>query len=152
MTAEANPYRPPVSDKRNTNSGAVPPGIFASRAFVVGVVQGALWIALGVAALRIVSGFNKIFDDFGAELPGMTVFLIGFTQGLRHFWYLAFLLVVSWPLVNWWIVSVLSPRPEVVIPRRLWYVATWCALPLAWAFVVEALFTPLLGLISKLSR
>jgi len=99
-----------------------------------------------------VRGFDKIFHDFGAELPGMTIVLIQFTQFLRHFWYLALLLVVSWPLVNWSIVTALSPRPEVVIPRRLWYFVTWAAPGLALAFAVVALFRPLIELITKLSR
>jgi type II secretory pathway component PulF len=152
MTADPNPYRPPASDNRNTDSAAAPQGIFASGAFVVGVVQAALWIALGVTGLRVVRAFEKIFHDFGAELPGMTIVLIQFTQFLRHFWYLAFLLVVSWPLVNWSIVSALSPRPEVVIPRRLWYFVTWAALILTLQFAVVALFRPLIILITKLSR
>jgi hypothetical protein len=152
VTTDQNPYRPPVSDSRNTDSGAVPQGIFTSGAFVVGVVQAALWIALGVTGLRVVRAFEKIFDDFGAELPGMTIVLIQFTQFLRHFWYLALLLVVSWPLVNWSIVTALSPRPEVVIPRRLWYFVTWAAPGLALAFAVVALFRPLIELITKLSR
>jgi len=152
MTADLNPYRPPASDNRNTDSAAVPQGIFASGAFVVGMVQAALWIALGVAGLRVVRSFQKIFDDFGADLPGMTIVLIRFTQFLRHFWYLALLFVVSWPLVNWRVVSLLSPRPDVVIPRRLWYLVTWAALGLVLAFASAALFRPLIELITKLSR
>ena len=140
MTADSNPYRPPASDNANRDSGRSPRDILASNAFLVGVLQAALWIALGATALRIVSGFEKIFDDFGAELPGVTIALIRFTQFLRHFWYLALLLVISWPLVNWSIVSVLSPRPEVVIPRRLWYSATWAVPMLTLPFAVVALF------------
>ena len=56
-------------DAGRTNSRAVPPDIFASPVFIVGVVQSLLWIAMGLNALRIVSGFKKIFQDFGAELP-----------------------------------------------------------------------------------
>ena len=152
MTADSNPYRPPVSDARNANSGAVPPGIFASQAFVVGVVQAVLLTALGATALSTVRGFEKIFQDFGAELPCMTQVLIQFTHLLGHFWYLAFLLLASWPLVNWRIVSVLSPRPEIMLPRRLWYFATWAVLPLAVAFAMVALLLPLIGDIEKLSR
>jgi type II secretory pathway component PulF len=124
----------------------------ASRDFVVGVVQAALGLAMGAITVSVAQKFTKIFQDFGAELPGMTIFLIGFAHFLGHYWYLAVLVIVSWPLVNWRIVSVLSPRPDVVIPRRLWYVVTWGVLGLAVPFVVVALLVPLTGLISKLSK
>jgi len=99
-----------------------------------------------------VRGFDKIFHDFGAELPGMTIVLIQVSRFLGHFWYLAILLLLSWPLLNCGIVSVLSPRPEVVIPRRVWYFATWSVPILAAVFAMLALFVPLTGLITKLSR
>ena len=152
MTADPNPYRPPAVDGRITDSEAASRGLMASRDFVLGVAQAALGLALVATTVGIVQKFAKIFQDFGAELPGMTIFLIGFAHFLGHYWYLAVLVIVSWPLVNWRIVSVLSPRPDVVIPRRLWYVVTWGVLGLALPFVVVALLVPLTGLISKLSK
>jgi len=122
-----------------------------SRPFAVGVAQSVAWIALGGAALRIVPEFEKIFRDFGTTLPAPTVFLLGLTHFLNNYWYLAILPAAVWPFVNWAVVSLLSPRPEVVLAKQLWYVVTWATLPLAVMFGVVALFTPLIVDISNLS-
>jgi hypothetical protein len=152
MTADPNPYRPPASDSENADSAAVSRDKLASRAFVVGAIQAVVWIGAGLWVLRTASSFKKIFDDFGTELPGTTLAFIQFTHFVGRFWYLALPVVALWPLANRRIVFLLSPRPDVVIPRRLWYVVTWATLPLALAFAVEALFRPLMELITKLSR
>jgi hypothetical protein len=152
MTADPNPYRPPTSDSENVDSVAVPRDKLASRAFVVGVVQAVVWIALGLWVLRIASGFKKIFLDFGTELPGTTVAFIQFTHFLGHYWYLALLAVALWPLANRRIVFLLSPRPDVVIPRRLWYCATWAVPILVVLFGLFALLHSLSDLFTRLSR
>jgi len=38
--------------------------------------------------LKIVPAFQKIFIDFGADLPAMTQMLIGASYGVAHYWYL----------------------------------------------------------------
>ena len=152
MTADPNPYRSPASASRNMDSGAGPRGLWATRGFLVGVIQAALWLALGAITVNVAQEFAKIFHDFDAELPGMTIFFIGFAHFLGHYWYLAVLVIVSWPLVNCGIVTVLSPRPDVVIPRRLWYVVTWAALALVVPLAVVALLVPLTGLIPRSCR
>ena len=97
------------------------------------------------------SKFIKIFRDFNTNLPGMTIAVIRFTNFLASYWYLALLLVCLWPFVNWGIVSVLSPSPEVVIPRRLWYCLTWLIIFLIPVFAMVTLYLPLNGLIDSLS-
>ena len=128
--------------------------VFRSRAFADGVVQSVIWAVLGVVALIAVPKFERIYADFGygdarlngAKLPNTTVAIISFTHVLRRFWYLALPLVCCWPFVNFGVVSLLSPRPEVVIPRRLWYDAMWVVLFLVIMFAVLALFRPLVVL------
>lgn len=125
--------------------------MFGSPDFDAGLAQSAVWLTLGVAALFVVSKFEQIFQDFGTSLPSMTIALLDLTHLLSRYWYLALLPVISWPFVNWGIVFLLSPRPEVVLPRRLWYFATWGVILLVVVFAMFALFRPLIVLISPLS-
>lgn len=122
-----------------------------SRDLVIGVVQSVVAIGLGVVALKVVPQFEKIFADFGTTLPTMTIIVISLGRFLAFYWYLLVLPVLLWPFVNWGIVSVLSPRPEVVMPRRLWYFVTWVFILLVVAFAVFALFRPLVVLITALT-
>lgn len=122
--------------------------VFGSRAFAVGVAQSVVCVALGAVAMTVVSDFEKIFADFGTTLPTMTIIVISFTRFLIHYRYVALLPALVWPFVNWGIVSLLSPRPEVVIPRWLWYTATWLVILLVVALAVVALVLPLIGPIS----
>ena len=82
----------------------------------------------------------------------MTLAVINFTHFLSRHWYVAFLPVLLWPFVNWGIVCLLSPRPDVVAPRRLWYFATWGIILVAVMVAVAALFLPLITLRRSFSR
>ncbi|MGA2621492.1 MAG: hypothetical protein ABSF26_28045 [Thermoguttaceae bacterium] len=98
--------------------------MFGSRAFRVGVLQALLWAVIGAPLVRICSRFGKIFKDFGTKLSDLTLGLLNFAHFLVAHWYLGVLALVLWPVVNWGVVSILSPSPEVVVPRRLWYCLT----------------------------
>jgi hypothetical protein len=110
-------------------------------------VQSVLWFALGVAALIVVPKLEKIFRDFGTKLPDMTITVLNASHFLGRYWYLALLPVLLWPFVNYGVVALLSPRPDVVMPKRLWYFATWVVILLAIMFAVVALFLPLIVLV-----
>ena len=125
--------------------------VFHSRAFAVGIAQSVLWVALGVATLIVIPKFEKIFRDFNTMLPEMTVAVLSFSHLFGHYWYLAFLPVLLWPFVNHGVVALLSPRPDVVAPRRLWYFVTWAVIFVVVMVAVAALFLPLIVLISPLS-
>ncbi len=118
--------------------------VFHSRAFTVGIVQSVLWVALGVAALIVVPKFEKVFRDFNTKLPDITVTVLNASHFLGSYWYLALLPVLLWPFMNHGVVALLSPRPDVVIPKRLWYFATWVVILLTIMFAVVALFAPLI--------
>ena len=118
--------------------------VFHSRAFAVGIAQSVLWVALGVATLIVVPKFEKIFRDFNTKLPEMTLTVLNVSHFLGHYWYLALLPVLLWPFVNWGIVALLSPRPDVVFPKQLWYCATWAIILLVVMCAVVALFLPLI--------
>ncbi len=120
------------------------------RGFVIGVAQSVVAIGLGVTALKVVPQFEKVFRDFDAKLPDMTKAVVILSRFLGFYWWLLILPVLLWPFVNWGIVSVLSPRPEVVIPKRIWYCATWGTMLLIVVFTVVALWVPLMSLQSRL--
>ncbi len=143
MTDESNLRPSPSSGEAGADSRAARRGIFASRAFAVGVAQAVLWTALGMVVMRIVPHFLKIFADFGTPLPDITIALIFFTRFLIRFWFVALLPVLCWPFLNCGIVSLLSLLPGRRILKRLWYFATWLALLVVVVLVVVALFLPL---------
>jgi type II secretory pathway component PulF len=123
--------------------------VFWSEAFITGVKQSALWIALGGALLHYISSFEKIFKDFGYnELPAMTVAVLTLGHFFAAHWYLGLLLILLWPLVNWGVERLVSPSP---IAQELWHVATWTFPFLCAAMVAFALFRPLVVLIEKIS-
>jgi hypothetical protein len=125
--------------------------VFRSKAFLAGTAQSVLWTALGVALVYKGPSFAKIFKDFSCNLPEMTIAVLKTSYTLTYYWHFALLPIIAWPFVNWGIVSVLSPRPEVVIPRRLWYFATWGVMLLTVVFTFVALFLPLIGEIQAIS-
>jgi type II secretory pathway component PulF len=102
-----------------------------------------------VAVVKAVASFEKIFKDFGySELPTMTVAVLNIGTFLGHHWYVGLLLVILWPLANWGVVSLMSKNP---VSQRLWRVATWSLPFVCVAFVVFALFRPLITLVAKVS-
>lgn len=137
-----NRYADPRADATTTKPRRQ--DVFHSRAFAVGIVQSVLWVALGVAALIVVPKFEKVFRDFNAKLPDITVSVLNASHFLGCYWYLALLPVLLWPFVNHGVVALLSPRPDVVIPKQLWYFATWIVILLAVMFAVVTLFAPLI--------
>ena len=123
----------------------------AAAAIAVGIAQGAVWIVLCAALIRLVPRFEKVFVEFNVELPDITKLLIVLSRVLAGYWFIALAVILAWPFVNWGVVSLLSPSPEVAFPRRLWYVLTWLAPMLFAAFTVVALFLPLSRLTAALS-
>ena len=122
--------------------------VFRSRAFIAGVVQSVLWIALGVALMHLVPSFAKIFKDFDYEdFSALTVAVLKLGYLLIYYWYLALLPILLWPFLNWGVTLLLSPHP---VSLRLWRAATWTLPFLCAAVVVLALFRPLIGLVTKM--
>jgi type II secretory pathway component PulF len=114
----------------------------------MGASQSVLWIALGVALMRVVPSFEKVFKDFGTELPALTVAVLYFGHFLVSYWYLGLLLVLLWSFLNSGIVVLLSPNPFL---QRLWRIATWTLPFVCAAIVAVAFFRPLVVLIDKTS-
>jgi type IV pilus assembly protein PilC len=67
-------------------------------------------VAMGVVAVmlgKVIPTFQNMYASFaGAQLPGITLFVIGLSAGFRKFWYLyfggtvAFMMTLSWMLSN----------------------------------------------------
>jgi type II secretory pathway component PulF len=47
-----------------------------------------LWAALFAAFLLLVPAFQGMFDDFGVEVPGLTLLMIKISYGLSRFWHI----------------------------------------------------------------
>jgi hypothetical protein len=120
----------------------------SGRAIAIGIAQAALWGVLGSTVMGAIPQFQKVFTDFGVDLPGVTRLVIVVSSLLYSYWYLAILAAV---LLNWGVVSLLWSNPEAVVARRAWYVATWLAPVALLAFVMIALLVPLVSLVTVLS-
>jgi type IV pilus assembly protein PilC len=87
-------------------------------------------LIVGFIMYYIIPKFKKIFDDFGTELPGITVVLIKCSDSVVNYWYLG-----------------------PVIPFALWLMIKIIKKNKTGAFIVDwvALKIPLLGLIFRKS-
>ena len=120
----------------------------AGRALAIGVAQAIVWCVTCAGVVRVVPQFQKIFADFGAELPAMTILLINLSYFLYRYWYVA---VAAACLLNWGVASLVFSGSGNVVARRAWHLATWIA-PLAFlGFVIVALAVPLVSLLTRMS-
>ena len=87
-------------------------------------------LIVGFIMYYIIPKFKKIFDDFGTELPGMTVALIGFSDAVVNYWYLG----PAIPFALWLMVKIIKKNKTGA------YVCDWISLRI-----------PLLGLIFRKS-
>lgn len=76
------------------------------RAVVYTVIHSVFGAGLLYALLSLVPSFQKIFDEFGVELPGSTVLLIVISYGARNYWYLLVILgagaiALDFALLKW---------------------------------------------------
>jgi hypothetical protein len=123
----------------------------ALGAFFTGIAQAGLWAALCVGLAVGGSRFEAIFADFGVALPALTVLTFQLLAILRIYWYLPVVLCCLWPLVNLGVVLLLSLKPDVALPRRIWYLLTWFAPILSAMLIFGALAIPMASLMSGLS-
>ena len=87
-------------------------------------------LIVGFIMYYIIPKFKKIFDDFGTELPGMTVLLISISNAVVNYWYLG----PAIPFALWLMVKIIRKNKTGA------YVCDWIALRI-----------PLLGMIFRKS-
>lgn len=87
-------------------------------------------LIVGFIMYWIIPKFKKIFDDFGTELPGMTVVLIGFSDAVVNYWYLGLLA----PFALWLMIKIIKKNKTGA------FICDWVSLRI-----------PLLGLIFRKS-
>ena len=87
-------------------------------------------LIVGFIMYYIIPKFKKIFDDFGTELPTMTVLLINISNAVVNYWYLG----PAIPFALWLMVKIIKKNKTGA------YVCDWIALRI-----------PLLGLIFRKS-
>lgn len=76
----AIPPEPPKPSKPKQGSGG---------AIGWAVFHLTMWAALFLALLLLVPRFQGLFDEFGVELPRLTVSMIAVSYGLSHYWFVA---------------------------------------------------------------
>ena len=87
-------------------------------------------LIVGFIMYYIIPKFKKIFDDFGTELPGITVVLIQASDAVVNYWYLGPVI----PFALWLMIKIIKKNKTGA------YVVDWIALKI-----------PLLGLIFRKS-
>lgn len=55
--------------------------------YPIAVVAVAIIVSC-ILLIKVVPQFQAVFDNFGAELPAFTLFVIGISEGLQKWWYL----------------------------------------------------------------
>ena len=85
-------------------------------------------LIVGFIMYYIIPKFKKIFDDFGTELPGMTVLLINISDSVVNYWYLG----PAAPFALWLMLKIIKKNKTGA------YVVDWISLRI-----------PLLGMIFK---
>jgi len=93
-----------------------------------GAVITVATLIVGFIMYYIIPKFKKIFDDFGTELPGMTVLLITISDSVVNYWYLG----PALPFALWLMVKIIKKN------KTGSYVCDWISLRI-----------PLLGMIFR---
>lgn len=123
----------------------------ALGAFFMGMAQAILWAAVGLWLGVVAVKFQGMFADFGTELPTLSVAVLTLAAIVARFWYVTVVLCCVWPLVSLGIVRLLSLKPEVTLPRRIWYVVSWAAPLLLAVLTVAGIVLPMATLMSGLN-
>jgi type II secretory pathway component PulF len=120
--------------------------VFRSRHFLMGIVQGLLWLALWLALIKLTGAFELIFADFGVKLPAPTEQVLVLGNWLGHYWYLCPLPVFLCPWLNWTISRFVASRSKAEPLRRLWLFLVWLAPFVILALAVVCFLGPLTAL------
>jgi type II secretory pathway component PulF len=123
--------------------------IFWTTAIAI-AAHGVVWF-MATAALFAIPSFIRIFEDFDAQLPAMTVLVINICSAFGSFWYIIPLLALGLFAADGWIFYRLFRNPAYRFLAVLWFFAVLLLSGVVAAFVTIALFFPLVELIQKLS-
>ncbi|MBN1588587.1 MAG: hypothetical protein JW888_03640 [Pirellulales bacterium] len=118
---------------------------------LLAALHGALWIVFWGMIFQQVGSFQKIFIDFDVELPVMTAWAITLANCLHGYWYLILPVMAALWVGDLVVVYALYQRPKLAVLKWLWLIAMFL-LPLgAIAWIVVALWIPLISLTQSLS-
>ena len=62
--------------------------------YPIAVVAVAIIVSC-ILLIKVVPQFQSVFDNFGAELPAFTQFVIGISEGLQEYWYIFIAAIVG---------------------------------------------------------
>ena len=112
--------------------------------------HGLLWIVLLEMMLKYVPSFVKIFADFDAELPVMTVWVIRSSRFSVCYWFLILPIIAVLCAADLAVLYALYLHPKAVVLRWLW-LALMLLVPLGlMAWTVLAMYIPLVSLTQQL--
>lgn len=133
----------------DTERGNDPSAIFWTTTIAI-AAHGVVWF-ITIAALFAIPSFIRIFEDFDATLPAMTVLVIDVCSMFGSFWYIIPLAALGLFAADAWIFHRLFRNPASRFLAVLWFFAILLLTGVIAAFVTVALFLPLVELIQKLS-
>ena len=78
------------------------------RSIIFGVLQGVAGVAICIALMKVVPGFERMFRDFKQELPPMTRAIIAASHFTHDYWFVAIPLALLWGVANFAVVYALD--------------------------------------------
>ena len=123
----------------------------SAGALAIGIRQSVVGLGIILSALSVVPQFERIFNGCNTKLPPLTIVVLASARFLANYWYLAVVLTFLWPLLYEGIAYYVWPKSQTVLPRRIWFFATWSILLLAILLAVVGLLFPLITLVSNLT-
>jgi type II secretory pathway component PulF len=119
-------------------------------AILLAAFHGMLWIVLLGMMLKFVPTFVQIFEDFDAELPGMTKWTIRSSYFSADYWFAILPVIVVLCAADLMVLHFLYLRPKAVVLRWLW-LAFMLLVPLSlMVWTVLAIYLPFVSLTQQL--
>ena len=118
---------------------------------ILTAVHGLLWIGVLVMLLRVVPGYCTILEDFDAEVPVATIWVIQLSVFSLQYWYLLILLIGVFCIVDFLALYFLRGSAGRTVLRYVW-VITMLVTPLCLlVWFLLAVQLPMLQMTESLS-
>lgn len=114
------------------------------------VSHGLLWGGLLLVYLFVAPRFALLFDDFGLDLPQMTVSVISASAFAARYWYLALALLLMGLALDYRVLTIYTGRRQWRWARFCWLLVMVGLPMLNLALTMVALFVPLMNLTQSL--
>lgn len=124
-----------------------PVGIIVSLAIIHGLIlAGVVWMLV-----KIVPSFEKIFEDFGTELPAMSIWVLNLSHFFHVYWYLSVPIILIFYVGELAVTYLLFCQPGKIALKVLWNIIILLIPLFLIIFIAVAMWAPLISLIEDLS-